>query len=112
MTAMKVLRAATCTIALLAVAGCTYYAPAPYPTTAPTSFDRSFAAAGNALREQGVAVSVEDRATGSISGNAGGTPVSASVRQQADGSVRVQFDSRDSALAERVSRSYERFMGR
>jgi len=41
--------------------------------------------------------------------------VTASVRQQADGSVRVQFDAtgpRDPALIERVSRSYDSRMGR
>jgi len=46
--------------------------------------------------------------------SAGGS-VSASVRSQADGSVRVQFDSqdlRDPTLLDRVVRAYEARMGR
>jgi hypothetical protein len=41
--------------------------------------------------------------------------VTASVRQQADGSVVVQFnskDARDPTLLDRISRSYDRRMGR
>jgi hypothetical protein len=41
--------------------------------------------------------------------------LTASVLQQADGSVRVQFDAngpRDPALIDRVSRSYDSRMGR
>ncbi len=67
------------------------------------------------MRDEGVAVSVEDRASGSIAGNAGNTVVRASVMRQADGSVRVQFDasdSRDPGLLGRVSQRYDRRMGR
>ena len=41
--------------------------------------------------------------------------MTASVRQQADGSVRVQFDAsgaRDPGLIDRVSRGYDSRMGR
>jgi hypothetical protein len=50
-----------------------------------------------------------------IIGSAGSATVSASVRRQADGSVRVQFDAtgaRDPALIERISHSYDARMGR
>ena len=82
---------------------------------APASFDRSFAAASGAMRDQGLTVTSEDRNTGTIVGKLEGGTVTASVRQQADGSVRVQFDAsgmRDPGVIDRVSRSYDRRMGR
>jgi len=94
-----------------------YYVPVA-PTVvpgAPASFDRSFAAASGALRDQGLTVTSEDRNTGTIVGKLEGGTVTASVRQQADGSVRVQFDAngmRDPGVIDRVSRSYDRRMGR
>lgn len=49
-------------------------------------------------------------------GQRGGTAVSANVRQEADGSVRVQLnannDPRDPGLLQRISQSYDRRMGR
>ena len=109
------LRAAVWGAALL-LSGC-YYPPPAYPVSvaSPASFDRSFAAAAGAMREQGLAIGTEDRAAGMIIGSAGSATVSASVRRQADGSVRVQFDAtgaRDPALIERISRSYDARMGR
>ena len=58
---------------------------------------------------------VEDRNAGTVVGKLDTATVTASVRTQADSSVRVQFDSRDArdpALIERISRSYDRRMGR
>jgi len=110
---MRLLRAATCA-SVLAVSGCAYY-PYPVTTAVPASFDRSFSAAGGAMRDQGLAISAEDRSSGTIVGRIGGGTVTARVMQQADGSVRVQFDatgSRDPALIDRVSQSYDRRMGR
>jgi hypothetical protein len=102
--------------AALAVSGCAYYGyPVPVATSAPASFDRSFAAAAGAMRDEGLAITVEDRGSGTIVGRIGAGTVTANVRQQADGSVRVQFDatgSRDPALIDRVSRSYDSRMGR
>ncbi|CAG9166234.1 hypothetical protein LMG23992_00721 [Cupriavidus laharis] len=97
---------------LLVLQGCTYYG---VPATAPANFDRSFDAAAGAMRDEGVAVSLQDRASGSIAGNAGNTVIRASVMRQADGSVRVQFDSsdsRDPGLLGRISQRYDRRMGR
>ncbi|HEU5297325.1 MAG TPA: hypothetical protein VFU71_21280 [Burkholderiaceae bacterium] len=102
----------------LALLGCTYYVPPPTTTVvpgAPASFDRSFSAASGAMRDQGLAISVEDRTSGRIVGKAGSGTVTANVRQQADGSVRVQFDASgvsDSGLIDRVSRAYDARMGR
>ena len=113
MTRRGTLGAALCA-AVLALSGC-YYVPPAYPVQVPASFDRSFAAASGAMRDQGLAVNVEDRGSGTIVGTLGGATVTASVRQQADGSVRVQFDAngpRDPALIDRISRSYDGRMGR
>jgi len=109
---MRAARAAACALAL-ALTGCMY--PYPVQTTVPASFDRSFAAAAGAMRDEGLAISVEDRASGTIVGQVGGGTVTGSIRQQADGSVRVQFDAngpRDPALLDRISRSYNTRMGR
>jgi len=109
---LLLLAAGACSVALSA---CTYYVPTTVPG-APASFDRSFSAASGAMRDNGLSVTVEDRSAGRVVGaaSAGGN-VSASVRSQADGSVRVQFDSqelRDPTLLDRVVRAYEARMGR
>ena len=103
---------------LVSSAACTYYVP-PGATvaTVPASFDRSWSAAVGAMQDQGVDIAVEDRASGMIRGRRGGIDITANVRSQADGSVRVQFDSsgataQDPALLQRISTSYDRRMGR
>ena len=112
---MQMARAGSFAAALI-LSGCAYYGyPVPVSTSAPASFDRSFAAASGAMRDQGLAISTEDRGTGTIVGRVGAGTVTASVRQEADGSVRVQFDAtgpRDPGLIDRVSRSYDSRMGR
>jgi hypothetical protein len=96
----------------LTVAGCTYYvAPGP------ASFDRSWDAAVGALRDQGLEVIAADRQSGVATGRRGQVDVTARVRSQADGSVRVEFNTPGSSvpdrdLMERVSRSYDQRMGR
>ena len=102
---------------VLLLPACTYYVPPPGTVVpgAPASFDRSFSAAGGAMRDQGLTITVEDRSSGTIVGKVENGTVTASVRQQADGSVRVQFDAngvRDPALIDRVSRGYDSRMGR
>ena len=110
--------AAAATLAV-GMAGCTVYqvAPGVYSPVPPTGFDRSWEAVRLAFQDQGVAVRVEDRSSGVISGRRGAIDVSASVRTQADGSVRVQFDTagataQDPGLIDRVSRAYDMHMGR
>jgi hypothetical protein len=116
-TTRSVLVAATAGMAI-ALSGCTYYVPAPSTTVvpgAPASFDRSFDAAAGAMRDQGLTISAEDRNAGRVVGKLGNGTVTAQVRQQADGSVRVQFDAagmQDPAVIDRVSRGYDRRMGR
>lgn len=99
--------------------GCTYYqaAPGTYVTTSPTGFERSWAAATGALQDQGVRVATRDRSTGIVRGTRGGIDVSATVKTQADGSVRVEFNTAgatesDPGLIDRIEQSYDRRMGR
>ena len=117
----QLLPAAACGL-MLTLAGCAYYVapdgtvvPAGYPVAVPASYDRSFAAAGAALSDQGITITQQDPAKGLIVGRTGAATVTANVSRQADGSVRVQFDARDNSdpgLLERVSRSYDQRMGR
>ena len=107
-------------IALAAIAGCTYYQTAPgvYSTApVPASFDRSWSAALGAFSDQGVRITSQDRSAGVISGTRDGIVVTANVRSQADGSVRVEFNTsgdtaRDPKLIDRISSAYDRLMGR
>jgi hypothetical protein len=103
------------------LAGCTYYQTAPgYYGTPPapvSSYDSSWSAAVGAFEDQGVRITNEDRAAGIVRGTRDGIDVTANVRTQADGSVRVEFNTtgataRDPDLINRVSRSYDRRMGR
>jgi hypothetical protein len=99
---------------------CTVYQVAPgvyepYPPA--TSFERSWNATLGAFGDQGVAITSEDRSTGTIRGRRGGIDLTANVRPQADGSVRVEFNTagatgQDPQLINRVSRSYDVRMGR
>ena len=97
--------------------GCVVYEPVPVARSQPASFDRSWNAAVSAMREQGVTITQEDRGAGIVRGTRGGINVTGSVRPQADGSVRVQFDTTgatggDPTLIDRITRSYQAFMGR
>jgi|FrelakmetLWP11LW_1041352.scaffolds.fasta_scaffold02768_2 hypothetical protein len=97
--------------------GCVVYEPVPAGYSQPASFDRSWNAAVGAMREQGVTITQEDRGAGIVRGTRGGINVTGSVRPQADGSVRVQFDTTgatgaDPTLIDRITRSYQAFMGR
>lgn len=104
------------------LAGCTYYqtAPGTYTSSSTSSvskFDRSWSATVGAFSDQGVRVTSEDRGAGVIQGTRNGIHVTGDVRQQADGSVRVQFDTsgasaQDPGLIDRITRSYQSRMGR
>jgi hypothetical protein len=96
-------------------AGCVVYEPAPAPT--PSAFDRSWSAALAAAQDEGVRIASEDRASGVIRGYRDAQEVTINVRSQADGNVRVEISSRgpkgaDPGLAGRISRAYDRRMGR
>jgi len=109
-------------ISLVLLSGCTYYqtAPGTYTTSSSSSvskFDRSWSAAVGAFSDQGIRITSEDRGAGVVQGTRNGIHVTGDVRQQADGSVRVQFDtsgdtSKDSGLIDRITQSYQGRMGR
>jgi hypothetical protein len=104
-------------IAAALFGGCVVYEPVPVGYSTAASFDRSWNAAVGAMREQGVTITAEDRGAGVVRGTRGGINVSGNVRPQADGSVRVQFDTSgatasDPTLIDRITRSYQAFMGR
>jgi hypothetical protein len=113
-------RIASFALAAALLGGCTYYQAVPggsYSTAPVSSFDRSWGAAQAALADQGVPVARADRSAGVVSGTRDGITVTANVRTQADGSVRVEFKtdgatSRDPDLINRVIAAYNRNMGR
>jgi hypothetical protein len=100
---------------LAALASCVVYEPAPAP--APSAFDRSWSAALSAAQDEGVRITSEDRGSGVIRGSRDEQEVTINLRTQADGSVRVEISARgpkgsDPGLAGRISRAYDRRMGR
>ena len=111
-------RAAALCLAAALLGGCVYYPAAPYPapvSQGPSTFDRAYDAALGALSDQGLRITSQDRASGSIVGTRGAATVSASVRPQADGTTRVEFKTSgdaDAALSQRVLASYNARMGR
>jgi hypothetical protein len=103
--------------ALNGIYGCANPEPAPYYAPAPSTFDRAWSAALNAAQDEGVRITAEDRAGGTISGTRGEQGITIFVRTQADGNVRLEFSVRgpkgaDPGLAGRISRAYDRRMGR
>ena len=102
-------------VGLTTLAGCAASEPVPAPM--PSTFDRAWSAALSAAQEEGVRIASEDRASGTIRGNRDQQEVTILLRSQADGSVRVEISSRgpkgsDPGLAGRISRAYDRRMGR
>jgi len=100
----------------IGLAGCVVYdyPPYGYTTTAPgpSPYERAWNNAMGALSDQGVNVTQADRASGTIQGNRGNIRVTARLISQADGAVRVEFNtggalSEDPGLPERISRSYD-----
>jgi hypothetical protein len=99
----------------LALGGCVVYEPAP--VAGPSTFDRAWAAAIGAMQEQGVTITEQDRSRGLVRGTRGTLTVTGNVVAQADGRTRVEFNTTgvlgsDPGLAERISASYDRRMGR
>ena len=97
------------------LAGCASQEPAPVPV--PSTFDRSWSAALSAAQDEGVRITSEDRGSGVIRGSRNEQEVTINLRTQADGGVRVEISARgpkgsDPGLAGRISRAYDRRMGR
>jgi hypothetical protein len=103
--------------AMIVLHGCASSEPAPSYPPSPSTFDRAWSAAINAAQDEGVRITAEDRASGAISGTRGEQEITIYVRTQADGNVRLEFSVRgpkgaDPGLAGRISRAYDRRMGR
>jgi len=100
------------------LAGCVVYEPVPAYHPGGSNFDRAWNAALGGVQDAGVQVTSAEPSTGLIRGSKDGIDVVVTVARQADGSVRVQFDTkgpmqqRDPGLADRFSRAYDRRMGR
>jgi hypothetical protein len=114
----QIVRALGVCLVVVVAAGC-YYPPPPgvYTTIPPGTFDRAWSAVIGAFGDEGVQITHQDRAAGAIRGVRGSVNVSADIRTQADGSVRVEFGAggnvaADPTLNDRISRSYNRRMGR
>jgi hypothetical protein len=108
--------------AAMALPGCYYpypaYTPVAVSSSVPASFDASWQAARAAAYDEGVHVTSEDRASGTMRGDKGAFGVLITVAQQANGSVRVQFSvtgphtAEGSGLQDRLAQAYQRRMGR
>jgi hypothetical protein len=95
-------------------AACVVYDPALYPSS---NYDRAWNAALGGAQDAGVTITQVEPERGFIRGTRNGLDVTVSVARQADGTVRVQFNSKgdernDPQLANRFSQAYERRMGR
>ncbi|HUL94715.1 MAG TPA: hypothetical protein VLT89_01830 [Usitatibacter sp.] len=105
---------------LASLAGCYVYDPyygQPQTVMRPASYQRSWDAALGAMRDQGLQIGTADQAAGVIEGRRGGLIVKARVISQADGAVRVEFNTTgdlqsDPGMSDRVSRAYDARMGR
>jgi hypothetical protein len=102
----------------LGLQGCTYYQTAPGGyAPVPSAFERSWSSAVGALEDEGVRVTTMDRDVGRASGTRGTIGVTATVRTQADASVRVEFSTSgdtasDPTLIDRITQRYNMRMGR
>ena len=104
-------------VAMILFSGCAAQEPAPDYAPAPSTFDRAWAAAINATQDEGVRILSEERVSGVIKGVRGLQEVTIYVRTQADGNIRLEFSVRgpkgaEPGLASRISRAYDRRMGR
>ena len=107
--------AAMLVFALSIISGCVTYQPVAVPAS--TAFDRSWNAALGAASDEGVRITSENRGSGVILGSRGDQEVTINVLSQADGGARVEISARgpkgsDPGLAGRISRAYDRRMGR
>lgn len=102
----------TLLVAASITAACVAYAP-----YLGSNYDRAWSAALGGVQDAGVTVTQTSPENGFIRGFRNGIEVTITVVRQADGSVRVQFDSKgdmrnDPQLSDRFSQAYDRRMGR
>jgi len=111
----RLARALAFSLVALAPAACVVVPASDYAVV--SGFDRSWDAAIGAMQDSGLAITRQDRASGTVVGSRGATDVVAQVSQQADGTVRVEFTTRranneDPGLIARVTSAYQQRMGR
>ncbi|MCC6377263.1 MAG: hypothetical protein IT519_00470 [Burkholderiales bacterium] len=109
-------RALTLFVAAASLAACVAYVPVEGQPVV-SGFDRSFQAASGAMLDAGLTITRQDRGTGTVVGSRGATDVVAQVRQDAGGTVSVEFTTRranneDPGLISRVTAAYQQRMGR
>ena len=102
-------------VAACITASCVAYEPVPYGYGW-SSYDRSWNTALGVLQDAGVTLTRVDRANGLILGISNGTEVMTTVVTEADGTVRVQFDSKGSTksdlqLSNRFTQAYQQRFG-
>jgi hypothetical protein len=80
---------------MLLFGGCTVYPTAPVAAPQPSSqnFDQSWAAAIGAMTDQKFTIVSQDRGSGVIRGSAGTITVMALLQTQANGTVRIAFET-------------------
>jgi len=104
--------------AVMSLAACVAYPPAPVaaPQLTPQQhFERTYDAVTGAISDEGMRITSQDRAAGTVSGVWAGFTVTGKVDRRTDGSLRVQFDTpgmskRELMLVDRLSVSYNRRM--
>ena len=81
---------------LLSLGACVVYEPVPVSSqpTLQQHFDRSWAAAAGAMSDQGLTITSQDRGSGLIQGERGGTTITAALQTLADGRIQVTFNSK------------------
>jgi len=94
-----------------------YYPPTAVKVSTPASFDASWQAARGAALDEGVRITYEDRASGTLRGDKGPFAIAINVASQPNGSVIVQFTAtgpteQDPTLKDRLNSAYQRRMGR
>ena len=103
-------------LAALSLASCVVYEPVPVAQpTLQQRYERAWAGAAAGMADQGVTIVAQDRAGGVIRGERGATTITAIVEARPDDRIQVTFNAKgadDGGLAQRVSDSYDRRMGR
>jgi hypothetical protein len=108
----RALRWIAATLVILAGAtACPVVEPSPYAHgLLQPAFNRAWNNAIDAMKDEGVDVTVADLAGGTLEGRRGGVAVTARVVTEGVADVRTTFASDDQALAERVQKRYQERM--
>src|SRR5512135_3249041 len=85
-------------LALIILAGCYVYGPVPPPAPVysygPSAYERSWNAALAAMEDAGDRIVSAERSSGIMRGTRDSVEATVTVRTQADGRVRVEFNTR------------------